>query len=173
MPRFLSGLWPTCLNEPRSPCIARACGAVRSAGCAPADAGSSVTTASAMAAAHTCRTRRLVMRLLPKSRQRPPEAPPLLPTRTARPAHRRLCRGNERSVVKENTMSHPKVLVRSEQSTGRVGIIESVMPPGAAGPPLHTHDFDEAFYVIEGVLTFQLNGELVEVGAGGLAFAPG
>ena len=70
-------------------------------------------------------------------------------------------------------MSYPKVLVRSEQSTGRVGIIESVMPPGAAGPPLHTHDFDEAFYVIEGVFTFQLHGELVEVGAGGLAFAPG
>jgi mannose-6-phosphate isomerase-like protein (cupin superfamily) len=70
-------------------------------------------------------------------------------------------------------MSHPVVLVRSEQSTGRVGIVESVMPPGAAGPPLHTHHFDEAFYVLEGVLTFHLDGELVEVGAGELAFAPG
>jgi quercetin dioxygenase-like cupin family protein len=70
-------------------------------------------------------------------------------------------------------MSHPKVIVRSEQSAGRVGIVESVMPTGAAGPPLHTHDFDEAFYVIEGELTFHLGGELVEVGAGELAFAPG
>jgi mannose-6-phosphate isomerase-like protein (cupin superfamily) len=69
-------------------------------------------------------------------------------------------------------MSHPMVLVRSEQSNGRVGIIESVMPPGATGPPLHKHDFDEAFFVLEGELTFHLGGELVSVGAGELAFAP-
>jgi quercetin dioxygenase-like cupin family protein len=69
--------------------------------------------------------------------------------------------------------AYPKVLVRSEQSSGRVGIVESVMPAGATGPPLHKHDFDEAFYVIEGELTFLLDGELVQVGAGGLAFAPG
>ena len=70
-------------------------------------------------------------------------------------------------------MTHPSVLVRSEQSSGRVGIIESVMPAGAAGPPLHKHDFDEAFYVIEGELTFHLDGDLVTVGAGKLAFAAG
>jgi quercetin dioxygenase-like cupin family protein len=69
--------------------------------------------------------------------------------------------------------AYPKVLVRSEQSSGRVGIVESVMPAGATGPPLHKHDFDEAFYVIEGELTFLLDGELVQVGAGGFAFAPG
>jgi quercetin dioxygenase-like cupin family protein len=70
-------------------------------------------------------------------------------------------------------MTYPKVLVRSEQSGGRVGVIESVMPAGAAGPPLHTHEFDEAFYVLDGELTFKLDGELVTVGAGELAFAPG
>jgi mannose-6-phosphate isomerase-like protein (cupin superfamily) len=70
-------------------------------------------------------------------------------------------------------MTYPQVLVRSEQSAGRVGILESVMPSGATGPPLHQHDFDEAFYVLEGELTFHLDGELVTVGAGGLAFAPG
>ena len=70
-------------------------------------------------------------------------------------------------------MTYPKVLVRSEQSSGRVGVIESLMPPGAGGPPLHKHDFDEAFYVIDGELTFKLDGELVTVGAGELAFAPG
>jgi hypothetical protein len=35
-------------------------------------------------------------------------------------------------------MTYPKVLVRSEQSSGRLGVIESVMPPGATGPPLHS-----------------------------------
>ena len=70
-------------------------------------------------------------------------------------------------------MTYPQVLVRSEQSAGRVGVVESVMPSGTAGPPLHRHDFDETFYVLEGELTFHLDGELVTVGAGGLAFAPG
>lgn len=34
-------------------------------------------------------------------------------------------------------MTYPKVLVRSEQSIGRLGVVESVMPPGSAGPRLH------------------------------------
>jgi quercetin dioxygenase-like cupin family protein len=70
-------------------------------------------------------------------------------------------------------MTYPRVLVRSEQTGGRVAVVESVMPSGAAGPPLHRHDFDEAFYVVDGELTFQLGGELVPIGAGQLAFAPG
>jgi mannose-6-phosphate isomerase-like protein (cupin superfamily) len=70
-------------------------------------------------------------------------------------------------------MTYPRVLIRSEQSSGRIGVIESVMPPGVAGPPLHMHDFDEAFYVLEGELTFHLGGGLLTVGAGRLAFAPG
>jgi hypothetical protein len=51
-------------------------------------------------------------------------------------------------------------------------MIESAVPPGFTGPPLHHHDFDETFYVIEGELTVQLRDELFRVTAGGLAFAP-
>jgi mannose-6-phosphate isomerase-like protein (cupin superfamily) len=40
------------------------------------------------------------------------------------------------------------------------------------GPPLHHHDFDETFYIIEGELTFQLGDELFTSKAGELAFAP-
>ncbi len=47
------------------------------------------------------------------------------------------------------------------------------MPPGTKGPPLHTHDFDEAFYVLDGELTFQLGDELIMAGPGELAFALG
>jgi quercetin dioxygenase-like cupin family protein len=68
-------------------------------------------------------------------------------------------------------MSAPKVLLRSEQSGGQVAIVESTMPPGAKGPPLHTHDFDEAFYVLDGELTFQLGDELITARQGELAFA--
>jgi quercetin dioxygenase-like cupin family protein len=67
----------------------------------------------------------------------------------------------------------PRVLLRSEQSDGRVSVIESTMPAGAKGPPLHLHDFDESFYVLEGELTIQVGDELSTVGPGQLAFALG
>jgi quercetin dioxygenase-like cupin family protein len=73
----------------------------------------------------------------------------------------------------KNRVAHPVVLLRAEQSGGRLGLVEGVMPPGATGPPLHVHDFDEAFYVLEGELTFHLDGRLRIVAAGELAFAPG
>lgn len=68
--------------------------------------------------------------------------------------------------------SGPRVLLRSEQTAGEVSVIESAAPPGFTGPPLHHHDFDEAFYVIEGELTFQLHDQLFGVSSGQLAFAP-
>jgi quercetin dioxygenase-like cupin family protein len=66
-----------------------------------------------------------------------------------------------------------KILVRGEDCEGRVGIVESSMPAGAAGPPLHVHDFDEAFFVVDGELTVQLGDRLLTARAGELAFAPG
>ena len=64
------------------------------------------------------------------------------------------------------------VLLRSEQSGGQVSMIEIVVPAHNAGPPLHTHDFDEAFYMLEGELIFQVEDELMTKRAGELAFAP-
>jgi quercetin dioxygenase-like cupin family protein len=66
----------------------------------------------------------------------------------------------------------PDVLLRGEHSGGRVSVVETAPAPGA-GPPLHRHEFDEAFYVIEGELVFQLGDERRTVRAGELAFAPG
>jgi quercetin dioxygenase-like cupin family protein len=65
-----------------------------------------------------------------------------------------------------------KVLLRSEETDGAVSMIENVVPAGAAGPHLHRHDFDEAFYLLEGELTFQVEDRLIEARAGDLAFAP-
>ena len=64
------------------------------------------------------------------------------------------------------------VLLRSEQSGGHVSMTEIVVPAHTAGPPLHTHDFDEAFYMLEGELIFQVEDELSAKGAGELAFVP-
>jgi quercetin dioxygenase-like cupin family protein len=63
----------------------------------------------------------------------------------------------------------PKVLLRSEESDGQVAIVEL---GGGGRPPLHRHDFDEAFYVLEGELTFQLEEDVFTRRAGELAFAP-
>jgi len=63
------------------------------------------------------------------------------------------------------------VLLRSEETDGHVSLTEIVVPPHSAGPPLHTHDFDEASYMLEGELTFQVDDALVSKGAGELSFA--
>src|SRR3954469_20532601 len=64
------------------------------------------------------------------------------------------------------------VLLRGEQTGGQVSVTEIVVPPHAAGPPLHTHGFDEAFHLLEGELIFQVEDEIVTKRAGELSFAP-
>jgi quercetin dioxygenase-like cupin family protein len=66
----------------------------------------------------------------------------------------------------------PRVVLRSEETAGAVSIVELSSDAGWPGPPLHRHDFDEAFYVTEGELTFQLGEEVFTRGPGELAFAP-
>ena len=65
-----------------------------------------------------------------------------------------------------------KVLLRSEETGSHVSVTEILVPPHSAGPPLHTHDFDEAFYMLEGELIFQVAEALATKGAGELSFAP-
>jgi quercetin dioxygenase-like cupin family protein len=68
---------------------------------------------------------------------------------------------------------HFNVLVHGEQNDGRVGLMLNRMPPGATGPVLHHHAFEELFYVLEGELTFQVGDELVTKAAGDVVFVPG
>jgi quercetin dioxygenase-like cupin family protein len=63
------------------------------------------------------------------------------------------------------------ILLRGEEAGGHVSVTEIVVPPHA-GPPLHTHDFDEVFYMLEGELVFQVGDALVTKRAGELSFAP-
>jgi quercetin dioxygenase-like cupin family protein len=63
-------------------------------------------------------------------------------------------------------------LLDSHRSHDAIGIIEITLPAGWDGPPLHHHDFDEAFYVLDGELTFQVGDELATAGPGSLTFAP-
>jgi mannose-6-phosphate isomerase-like protein (cupin superfamily) len=65
-----------------------------------------------------------------------------------------------------------QIHLRSAQSDGAVSVVELAASAEFAGPPLHHHDFDEAFYVLDGEMTFQLGDELRTAGAGELVFAP-
>jgi quercetin dioxygenase-like cupin family protein len=66
------------------------------------------------------------------------------------------------------------VRLRAGETGGRLGTIENVVPPGFGNLPLHVHpDFDEAFYVLEGELTFRVGGEVIAARPGTLVYAPG
>jgi quercetin dioxygenase-like cupin family protein len=73
----------------------------------------------------------------------------------------------------EHKAFEPRVLLRSEDSGGKVAIVEVLVPPRWAGPPLHRHAFDEAFYVLDGRLTFQVGDELLTATEGQFAYARG
>ena len=62
------------------------------------------------------------------------------------------------------------VLLRSEETSGHVSITEIVVP--AHSRPSAARDCDEAFYLLEGELIFQVDGVLEIKRAGELAFAP-
>ena len=64
------------------------------------------------------------------------------------------------------------VLLHGGETDASVSVTEIVVPPHSAGPPLHTHDFDEVFYMLEGELIFQVHDALATKRAGELSFAP-
>lgn len=61
----------------------------------------------------------------------------------------------------------------ADQTAGTMGVFECAIPPGAPGPPEHVHvSFDEAFYVLEGALPLQVEGETTLLRTGSFAFVP-
>jgi len=64
------------------------------------------------------------------------------------------------------------VLAASEDTGGRFGLLEMVLPKGREpSRHLHRHD-DEGFYVLEGRLTFYVGDEVLEAGPGAFVFLP-
>jgi uncharacterized cupin superfamily protein len=65
-----------------------------------------------------------------------------------------------------------RISITAEETQGRHFGFEAIEPPGG-GPPLHTHATeDEYFAVLDGEITFYIDGQVVVVGAGGSAFVP-
>jgi quercetin dioxygenase-like cupin family protein len=64
------------------------------------------------------------------------------------------------------------VKIGGEQTGGAYGLVESLVPAGWS-PPLHLHRYeDEAFYVLEGELTFRCGDETFAAGPGSYLFLP-
>jgi len=65
------------------------------------------------------------------------------------------------------------VVLGPGQTQGAYVIMVGAMPAGDPGPPLHLHpSTDEAFYIAEGEMTFQLGDREVVAGAGAFVFVP-
>jgi len=65
-----------------------------------------------------------------------------------------------------------RFLATGEDTSGKYALWEAIVPPGG-GPPLHVHSREEeGFFVLEGEITFTINGERVVAGAGMFANMP-
>jgi quercetin dioxygenase-like cupin family protein len=61
----------------------------------------------------------------------------------------------------------------SDDTAGSFFLSESTLAPGFPGPPLHRHaTLHDMFYVLEGTLTMDVDGERHELGAGSFACVP-
>ena len=65
-----------------------------------------------------------------------------------------------------------RFMATSENTNGKYAMWEAIVPPGG-GPPPHVHSREEeSFYILEGEITFQLDGERVVATAGMFANMP-
>jgi mannose-6-phosphate isomerase-like protein (cupin superfamily) len=63
--------------------------------------------------------------------------------------------------------------VKVESGSGDFSVFESSPPPGLPGPAPHVHrGYDEAWFIIEGMVEFLLDGQRERQGAGGFVFVP-
>ena len=68
-----------------------------------------------------------------------------------------------------------EVVLKAEgvETGGSLTIYEFSMPPATAGPPEHLHrTWDEAFIVLDGEMTFLIDGETRRAPAGSIVFIP-
>ena len=62
-----------------------------------------------------------------------------------------------------------RFLVTGEDTNGKYAMWEAIVPPGG-GPPPHVHSREEeGFYILEGEITFTVNGERIGAKAGTFA----
>lgn len=60
-----------------------------------------------------------------------------------------------------------------EETANRYSISEWWLEPHTKGPGAHAHPEDDVFFVIEGTMSFLVDGEWVDASAGSLVLVPG
>jgi mannose-6-phosphate isomerase-like protein (cupin superfamily) len=60
-----------------------------------------------------------------------------------------------------------------DETANQYSISEWWLEPDTAGPGAHSHEKDDVFYVLEGVMTFLLGDEWFDAPKGSLVIAPG
>jgi quercetin dioxygenase-like cupin family protein len=64
-------------------------------------------------------------------------------------------------------------LLGAKDTNGQMAMFEFIVPVGAKVPIPHHHEaYDEIVYGLEGIITFNVNGKPVDVGAGESLFIP-
>ena len=61
----------------------------------------------------------------------------------------------------------------SAEKTGQAWSLMEVVLPEGSGPPPHHHPWDEGYYVVEGKVSFNVDGSMHEAQAGDFIYAPG
>jgi quercetin dioxygenase-like cupin family protein len=64
-----------------------------------------------------------------------------------------------------------RFLCDSRETGGAWSLFEEEIPLGM-GPPPHRHNWDEAYYVLQGAVDFEIEGEPVTISAGDFARLP-
>ena len=90
-----------------------------------------------------------------------------------RPAQSVVRAPGEGQVISFGDAGAATLKVVGRDSAGTMSAYEFVVPPATAGPPLHLHrSWDEAFYVLEGEMTFLIDGRTTSAPAGSFVFVP-
>ncbi|HSM57654.1 MAG TPA: cupin domain-containing protein [Candidatus Sulfomarinibacteraceae bacterium] len=66
-----------------------------------------------------------------------------------------------------------RIVLDGEKSGGALTLFEYTLGVGGITPPPHRHTFAEIFYVLEGSVTFRLDGQQVTASAGSTVHIPG
>ena len=64
-----------------------------------------------------------------------------------------------------------RFLCEAQQTDRAFSMMEVTLPLGS-GPPPHHHDWDEAYYIADGLVQFDIDGTKREVGRGDFVYAP-
>ena len=71
-----------------------------------------------------------------------------------------------------NVLGMPlRFLCDAKDTEGAWSLMTEDIPVGL-GPPPHRHDWDEAYFVVEGALDFEIDGKPVRVGPGDFTYLP-